>query len=232
MRTLASPLSLLLLLLCAFAAEGRASNVVEGTTAASDGVRVAYDIRGQGDTAMVFVHCWACDRTFWREQLDAFADEYKVVSLDLPGHGASGADREAWSIAGLGGDVLAVVEALGLESVILVGHSMGGPVALEAARLMPERVRGVVCADTLHDAELVYPEEMAEQMATSFETDFRGTLDRTVGAMFPEGADPSLVDWVITRASASDETAVVALLRDFANVDLKRSLSAAGVPTT
>ena len=94
MRILASPLSLLLFLVCGFAAAGRASNVVEGTTAASDGVSLAYDVRGQGDTAMVFVHCWACDRTFWREQL-------------------------------------------------------------EAARLMPERVRGVVCADTLHDAELV-----------------------------------------------------------------------------
>ncbi len=52
-----------------------------------------------------------------------------------------------------GADVQAVVEYLGLEKVILVGHSMGGPVALEAARLMPDRVIGVIAVDALQDAD-------------------------------------------------------------------------------
>ncbi|NIS33422.1 MAG: alpha/beta hydrolase, partial [Actinobacteria bacterium] len=51
------------------------------------GLTLHYDTRGSGDTALVFVHCWACDRAYWREQLDVFADRYRVVSLDLGGHG-------------------------------------------------------------------------------------------------------------------------------------------------
>jgi pimeloyl-ACP methyl ester carboxylesterase len=113
------------------------------TLTAPDGVRIVYDDRGQGATALVFVHCWSCDRTFWREQADVFSDGYRVVTLDLAGHGESGKNRKTWTVAGLGGDVRAVVEKLGLKRVILVGHSMGGPVSLDAARQLRGRVVGV-----------------------------------------------------------------------------------------
>ncbi len=79
----------------------------------------------------MFIHCFACDRSYWHNQLEAFAQKHKVVSLDLGGHGASTRDRQEWSILGLGGDVLAVVDGLRLKRVILVGHSMGGLVALK-----------------------------------------------------------------------------------------------------
>jgi pimeloyl-ACP methyl ester carboxylesterase len=85
----------------------------------------------------VFVHCWACDRTYWREQVDVFAADHQVVTLDLAGHGESGAGRETWTVKGLAGDVQAVVEALDLERVILIGHSMGGPVSRRHAAYAP-----------------------------------------------------------------------------------------------
>ena len=65
----------------------------QGTARADDGVPIAYDVRGQGKVAVVLVHCWACDRSFWKEQVDPLARRYRVVTLDLGGHGASGADR-------------------------------------------------------------------------------------------------------------------------------------------
>jgi alpha-beta hydrolase superfamily lysophospholipase len=71
------------------------------TVASGDGVPVVYDVRGAGDTAVVFVHCWACNRHFWREQADVFASQYRVVTIDLAGHGDSGKDRSRWSILGL-----------------------------------------------------------------------------------------------------------------------------------
>ena len=107
------------------------TTVTTGTARAPDGVEISYDIRGKGDIALVFVHGWACDRSFWREQLDTFAGDYRVVSVDLAGHGQSKADRTTWSVASLGGDVQAVVEKLNLNKVILIGHSLGGPVCLE-----------------------------------------------------------------------------------------------------
>ena len=68
--------------------------VREESIAAADGVSLVYDVRGTGDTALVFVHCWACERSFWRGQVDHFADRFRVVAIDLPGHGASGTERE------------------------------------------------------------------------------------------------------------------------------------------
>jgi pimeloyl-ACP methyl ester carboxylesterase len=208
----------------------RTGELVVGTTRSADGLQIVYDDRGLGDTTLVFVHCWACNRSYWREQLDAFADEYRVVSLDMGGHGASGAERDVWTIAGLADDVQAVVEQLKLKRVILVGHSLGGPVALIAAAQMPERVVGVVAVDTLHDAEFEYPPGMMEQMAQRFEADFAGTMALSVHAMFPQDADAELVEWVVAEAGAADPAVAVALLRDAPNFDARAALAAAGVP--
>jgi pimeloyl-ACP methyl ester carboxylesterase len=127
-------------------------------------------------------------------------------------------------------DVRAAVEALRLQRVILVGHSMGGPVALEAARLLPGRVVAVVCVDTLHDVEMQPPEELAEKMARRLEADYPGAMSEMVRSMFPSDADPAVVRWVTSRALAADPRVALALLRDFHSLDLKRSLSAAKVP--
>jgi pimeloyl-ACP methyl ester carboxylesterase len=197
---------------------------------AADGVPLAYDMRGRGETTLVFVHCWACDRSFWREQLDEFARDHRVVSLDLPGHGASGAGREQWSLAGLARDVQTVVESLQLQRVILIGHSMGGPVSLLAASRMPGRVAGVVGVDTLHNAEFAWPKEMAEQFASRFDTNYSATLSAAVRSMFPTNADTALVNWVTTKAHSADRKATLALLRDFPNLDMKKAFAEAKVP--
>jgi pimeloyl-ACP methyl ester carboxylesterase len=223
-----------LLLLCIWvglgAGSARGGDVVEGTVRAPDGVRIVYDVRGEGEPSLVFVHCWACDRAFWREQVKVFAKDHRVVTLDLGGHGESGTDRENWTMRGLAHDVKAVVEELKLRRVILIGHSMGGPVALEAAQRMPDRVVGIVAVDTLHDAEFEYPEGMAEQMAARFEADFEGSMKQMVPSMFTEGADAKLVEWVIERACKVHRAAAVALVADLPNFDMKACLSAIEAP--
>ncbi len=201
-----------------------------GEIQAGDGVSIAYDVRGEGSVALVFVHGWACDRSFWRGQADAFADTYRVVTLDLPGHGASGNERSEWSIAGLGEDVARVVKRLGLKRVVLVGHSLGGPVALAAAERLRGRVLGVVCADALHNAEFKWPPGVAERWLSGFESDFDSAIDNMVRAMFREGADDSLIQWVIDRGRATDHEAAIALMRDFPKLDYPKMLSSAGVP--
>ena len=204
--------------------------VVEGHVLAADGVPIAYDVRGEGEATLVFVHCWACDRTFWREQLTSFSRKYRVVSLDLAGHGASGARRHTWSVTALGGDVEKVVQSLNLERVVLVGHSMGGPVALEAARRMPGRVIGVVAVDTLHDVDKRVPRAMVDSFVKRFRADFKGTMAEFVRGMFTKSADPATVDWVIEKASATRRTPALALLSDFPALDLAAMLRAARVP--
>lgn len=200
------------------------------TVRADDGVPIAVEVTGAGEPAVVLVHGWCCNRSFWRNQIELLAKDHRVVAIDLPGHGASGAGRERWSVAGLGADVRAVVETLGLARVVLVGHSLGGPVSLEAARLLPGRVVAVIAVDTLQDADFEMPPDAVETMASRFEQDFSGTMAQAVRSMFREGADPTVVEWTLTASLGADREAALALMRDYPNFRPKEALAAAGVP--
>jgi pimeloyl-ACP methyl ester carboxylesterase len=204
--------------------------VIPGTVRAADGLPIAYDLRGGGKTTLLFVHCWAGDRSFWRGELDEFARDYRVVAIDLPGHGESGKERKEWSIAGLGEDVKRVVGALDLRRVILVGHSLGGPVSLEAAARLPGRILGVVGVDTLQNADVRLSDEGMRTLAARFEADFDGTMAEMLGSMFAEESAPGVKDWVIAKARAANRPAVLAIFRKFPSFDAKEALSAAKVP--
>ncbi len=204
--------------------------VVEGIATAPDGVSIAFDSRGQGKVSLVFVHCWACDRSFWKEQLDVFSRNFRVVSLDLAGHGASGEDRKQWSIVGLAGDVQAVIEELELERCILIGHSLGGPVSLVAAARMPDRVVGVIGADTIHSVDFEFPREAVENLVHGFQSDFTGMMEAAVAASFPENGNELVLEWVSARAKEANPEAVLAIAGDFPNFDPREALSAVKVP--
>src|SRR6476620_3348757 len=118
------------------------------TVVSADGVLIHYELQGAGVPALVVVHGWCCARGYWREQIDHFSSQYTVVAIDLGGHGDSGLDRDAWTMAAFGRDVVAVVEKLGLRQVVLIGHSMGGTVVVEAAQHIPERVTAIIGVDT------------------------------------------------------------------------------------
>ncbi len=201
-----------------------------GVARAGDGLPIVYTVTGHGAPALVFIHGWMCNQGFWAEQVDAFSAEHTVVTLDLPGHGASGKDRESWTLAAYGEDVKAVVDHLGLERVILIGHSMGGPVALEAARLMPQRVIGVVGVDTIQDVGWEWnPEEMNAFIA-AMERDFPATCSDFVASMFLEDADPTLVERVRADMCTGQPDVGVALMKQFGAYDEAAALAAVHVP--
>jgi pimeloyl-ACP methyl ester carboxylesterase len=201
-----------------------------GTVAAADGVPIAYTVAGSGSPVLVFIHGWMCDQTFWAAQVEAFRESNTIVTIDLPGHGLSGTEREAWSVLGLGGDVQAVVEHLNLEKVVLIGHSMGGPVVLEAGRLMPDRVIGLVAVDALHDADLEWDPEQTKALLAAFENNWVGTCAQFVVSMFPEGADPRLIEQVNAAMCDGVPEIGVALMRDFGDYELAPALAAVAVP--
>src|SRR5258708_36000946 len=101
----------------------------------ADGVPIHFTDQGKGDPALVFVHCWSCDRHLWDNQVPVFAKRHRVVTLDLAGHGESGRGRKDWSVPSFREDVKALVEKLGLKQVMLVGSAMRGAVSLQTARL-------------------------------------------------------------------------------------------------
>jgi len=160
---------------------------------APDGVMIVYSAAGAGETALVFVHGGLADRTFYDGQLKAFADRYRVIALDLAGHGESGANRTKWGLPEFGADVKAVVEAEQLKRVILFGNSLGGPTAIETALLLPDRVIGVVGIDTFQSLDYSMSTEEARQRAEAFRADYTGSLGNMVKMLFHADANPALV---------------------------------------
>jgi pimeloyl-ACP methyl ester carboxylesterase len=108
---------------------------------------LACETHGHG-AALLLLHGALVDRSYWKHQRDAFAEHYQVISCDLPGHGDSPSLTGPTSVAQFAQEVLATLDALRIPQAICVGHSLGGMVAQELALAAPERVRGLVLADT------------------------------------------------------------------------------------
>lgn len=189
---------------------------------------ISYDDQGTGDTAIVFVHGWACDRSYWREQVAVFARDYRVITVDLGGHGASGTNRSDWSMGSFGRDVAAVVEQIDAENVVLVGHSMGGPVVLEAARLIPGRVIGIVGVDTLKDLSRTPGTRQQMEKAWAKQKEDFSSQTRTFvrKGFFTDAAPKDLVDWIAEdMASAHPKIAVEAGI-ELGMYDAKQAIAA------
>jgi pimeloyl-ACP methyl ester carboxylesterase len=206
------------------------ARAIKKTVRAADGLTIVCEDRGKGDTALVFLHGWCGDREYWKHQADVFAPDFRVITLDQAGHGESGKDRKTWSVSGLAADVETVAKELGLKRVILVGHSMGGPVALMAAKRMPGTVVGVVGVDTLQNVEFKMPEDAVSGFLKAFEADFKGTMRAGLSAMVFEKADPDLKQWLTTRAEAQDQKMALALMREMTKLDTKEILKDVKAP--
>ncbi|MCY1267255.1 Dihydrolipoyllysine-residue acetyltransferase component of acetoin cleaving system [compost metagenome] len=105
-----------------------------------DGRTIRYFDRGEGGTPVLLVHGFGGDLNNWLFNHEALAAERRVIALDLPGHGESGKTLQRGDLDELSGAVLALLDHLDIERAHLVGHSMGGAVSLNAARLAPQRV--------------------------------------------------------------------------------------------
>ena len=168
-----------------------------------DGTLISYEIYGAGESTLVFVHGWSCDARYWRAQLPHFAENHRVVMLDLAGHGHSGTTRSQYTMRAFGEDVKAVIEATGSRRVILIGHSMGGSVIAEAARLMPNRVKGLIGVDTLENIEYPITREELKKMIAPLEKDFRAGSRQFVEEMISPQTDPQLREWILSDMSAA-----------------------------
>jgi pimeloyl-ACP methyl ester carboxylesterase len=145
---------LVMLFICGCASE------LDNVAISADGVEISFDMQGTGKPAIVFVHGWSNNKSIWDAQVSHFAEKYRVIAVDLAGFGASGRNRQTWTMSSFGEDVAAVINKLGLDQVVLVGFSMGAPVVIETTRLTPGKVIGLVIVDALQDVEKHYPPEL------------------------------------------------------------------------
>jgi pimeloyl-ACP methyl ester carboxylesterase len=166
---------------------------VISTALSADGSPVSFAVKGTGEPTIVFVHCWTCDHKFWQHQIEYFSKRYQVVWLDLAGHGQSGSTRSDYTMEAFGEDVATVVNKVGVKRAVLVGHSMGGPVSIEAAKILGDKVIGIVGVDTFY-TPFQFPKSEAEikGFLKPFEKDFIGTREQLFQSMFTPNADPEL----------------------------------------
>jgi pimeloyl-ACP methyl ester carboxylesterase len=187
------------------------------TVNSADGSEISYGVQGEGEVTIVFVHCWTCTHGFWKPQVNYFANKYRVVWLDLAGHGASSSKRKDYTMPAFGEDVAAVVNAVGGEKIVLVGHSMGGPVSIEAANMLGNKVIGIVGVDTFY-TPFEYPasEEKIEEFVKPFKEDFTGTTEQMVRSMFVPEAAPAVVEALVEEfVGANREMGISAMYEIF-----------------
>ena len=229
-------LLVVLLVLCAAASAYAQSGTTVAsitTTAAigsADGVRIAYTSTGTGAPALVFIHGGFADQSFWKEQIEPLSDRFQVVTLDLAGHGSSGKRYREWTMDMYGEDVGSVVKALDLESVVLVGNSLGGPVALAAAKKLPGIVQGIIAVDTFQDVQKEWKEAARQAYVQALRDDFPATCDAMVKQLLLEGTDPVLYAWVEDQMCGFDPEVAPRVVEGFLDYDLAAEFAGAEVP--
>lgn len=110
---------------------------------------IAYENHGEGDP-LLLIHGIYCSKQQWDQQVNYFKDKYRVITCDLRGHGQSSATSDPYSVSLFASDLIALLDELELKKVICVGHSFGGLVAQELALSYPDRIQGIVLAETLY----------------------------------------------------------------------------------
>lgn len=180
-----------------------------------DGTLLNYSHHGKGMPLLLFVHGWTCRRAYWAPQLEHFATRQAVAAPDLPGHGDSGVGtRKYWSLESFAHDIIACINALEAEKVILIGHSMGGAVALEAARRLEKIVTSVVLVDTfVINYGGLTPADI-QAIASPFEQDFVSAIAALVKQTSTASTPTSLQERLSRELAAADPTWALPVWRD------------------
>lgn len=112
-----------------------------------DGARVRYQSFGKGTKAVVLIHGWICDHSFWIRNIPALSAEYRVIAMDLPGHGGSDGPKTDYTQQHFAKALDAVLRDAKVSRAVLVGHNMGAPVARQFVADFPAKVAGLVLVD-------------------------------------------------------------------------------------
>jgi pimeloyl-ACP methyl ester carboxylesterase len=180
-------------------------------------------VAGEGRPPIVFVHGFGCAHTDWTAQVTHFSPRHQTIAVDLRGHGASLGDAADCSIERYGADVAEVMRALDLAPAVVVGHSMGCRVAIEAALQAPDRTAAVVLVDGSQFApamEAVLRERFAEPNG------YATTVKSLFTEMFTANSDPDVAAAVQARAERLPRAIGEKMLTDMQRYDVGRLAAA------
>lgn len=195
---------------------------------------IRYSVRGPSTgMTVVLIHGWACSRNDFSGVVHSLPPEYRVLAVDLAEHGESRSERDDWSTEEFARDVLAVLDAEKVSHCVVAGHSLGGAVAVEVARLRGEIVDQVVGFDSLHYLG-VYPYSDERRTALAmrpFYEDFDLALRRITGSS-SEGAGSTLADTHYRKMITVRQPAGIRAFEGLLRWDMERALSQTSQPVT
>ena len=196
-----------------------------------DNVAFAYEDVGSGSPPLLFVHGWACNHNFFAPQIEYFSGFHRVIAADLCGHGASDAPQRQYTVPEFADDLAWLCGELGVERAVLVGHSMGGVIALQLAATHPELSAGVCLIDSVvfpSDAFIAQLKLLGDQLAGDA---YIQTLQLAAGALFIETDDPVRKAHVLAEmAKTSQHVAVPAFRNHLLDYDASRAARECRVP--
>jgi pimeloyl-ACP methyl ester carboxylesterase len=163
-----------------------------------DGAKIHYVNYGKGGDALVLIHGWTMNVDNWRDQIKDFASRYHVIAIDLPGHGQSDKPQISYSMDYFARAVEAVMKDAKAKRAVLVGHSMGTPVARQFYRKHPERVLAIVIVDGV--LRPLADKAVMDRMIEGFRAPtYKQSIDQMLTAM----RGPSLSAEAMERIKAS-----------------------------
>jgi pimeloyl-ACP methyl ester carboxylesterase len=189
--------------------------VVTGSAALGatvDGIPLHSSSHGAGPTTVILVHGWTCDDTTWETQVPALSKQYRVLTLDLPGHGKSGSPKDGvFSMELFARAVEAVRSEAKADKVVLIGHSMGTPVVVQYARMFPQHIAALVFVDGLLRIGRDTPIARNPQQFTGPEG--KKARESMVRGMFSASTTPAMRNHILNMMLGTSEATAVGSLK-------------------
>jgi len=177
-----------------------------------EGVALNYVERGSGGPAALLIHAWGGDHTFMAPQLEHFARTRRTVAVDLRGHGKSAKPEGEYTTDTFVKDLAFLRERLGLQKPIIVGHSLGGMIALAFAAASPADVSAVV----LLDSPIVTPPGLLENFRSVIEPlrspAYPQVMRQFIGSFVGFADDPARKEQVLAQMAANPQHAMVSTI--------------------
>jgi len=192
-------------------------------------LRIYYERAGGGESELLFVPGWCCDHTAFRPQFEHFSQAHAVTAVDLRGCGRSDAPEDGYGIPDFADDLAQLCEAVGIEKPVVVGHSLGGMIAVELGARYPALPTALVLVDPGPIVSL--PEDVkhfdaaAEQLAGPGGEDFRRLWVEDMGAR-----DEELARWIVDLMSAVPLPIATAVIRQLNDWNGRDAFSLCAVP--
>jgi pimeloyl-ACP methyl ester carboxylesterase len=215
---------------CGNGREEKSDRSTKGMAVSFDGVEIVYSIQGKNEPALVFIHGGFADRTFWPDQMKHFGRYRKVLAIDLAGHGESGKNRKDWSVDTFAEDVSAVIRKEKITKAVLIGNSLGAPVCIKTAHLIPEAIMAIVAVDTLQVIGMEIPSSYFLEMAKAFRDDFAGTMKKMVHSLFHPDTYPELMAWAEKRMLNHSPEMAATFMESYVDFDMAKLIKNINIP--